>query len=127
MFVLDIWVPVKDKSRGGERYFLSIIDEFSKRVAVYPMQTKANVFRIFVEHIKKAKQSLDTKVVAIKTDNGTEFVNNKFYTFCRANGIKHNLTNYYSPEQNGSCKRFNQTIMDGVRTALAGSKLSHYF
>ena len=44
LLVLDVWGPVKDKGRGGERYFLSIIDEFSKRVAVYPMQTKDNIF-----------------------------------------------------------------------------------
>ena len=106
---------------------MSIIDEFSKWVAVYPIQTKANIFQIFIEHIKRTEQSLNTKVEAIKNDNGTEFVNNKFDTFCRENGIKHNLTNYYSPDQNGSCERFNQTIMDGARTVLSESKLPNHF
>jgi hypothetical protein len=127
LLVLDVWGPVKYKGRKGERFFLSILDDFSKRVSIYPLQTKANIYKIFEEHVKRAERFLNTKVISIRTDNGTEFDNQYFEAFSRKNGIKHEFTNYYSPEQNGSCERFNQTVMDGVRTILSSSKVPFHF
>ena len=52
----------RNRGRNGERFFLPTIDEYSRRAAVYPMQTKSNVFKIFEEQIKRAEHFLNTKV-----------------------------------------------------------------
>lgn len=127
LLVMDIWGPAKNIGRNGEKYFLSIIDDFSRKVAVYPLQSKADVFTVFKQHVIRAERFLDTKVKTIRSDNGTEFVNYNFSQFCRNNGIKHELTNVYSPEQNGICERFNQTILNGIRTILDESGLKRSF
>ena len=41
--------------------------------------------------------------------------------------MKHEFINYYSPEQNGLCKRFNQITLDGIRTILAENGLLNQF
>jgi hypothetical protein len=42
----DVWqAPVV--SLGGARYFVSFIDDFSRRCWVYPIRRKANVFVVF--------------------------------------------------------------------------------
>ena len=86
--MLDVWEPVKDRERNRERFFQSIIDEYSRRAAVYNTQTKSNVFRIFEEHIKRAECFLNTKVKVLRTDNGTEFSNQSFRSFCSKHEIR---------------------------------------
>ena len=46
-------------------------------------------------------------VKSIKSDNGKEFSNTNFQTFCQENGIIHNFTVPYNPSQNGKVERLN--------------------
>jgi transposase InsO family protein len=123
----DVWGPCKIEGRKGERYFISIIDDYSRRVAVYPIREKSEVPEILKRHINRAERFIGYKVKAIRSDNGTEFVNKNLDSFCNQLGIKHELTNVYTPEQNGVPERFNQTILDCVRTILCESGLDKSF
>lgn len=124
---MDTWGPTRVKGRGGEKYFLSITDDYSRKVSVYPIKSKDLVFKVFERHITRAERFLDTKLKSIRTDNGSEFLNRHFQKFCSDTGVKHELTNTYTPEQNGVAERFNRTLMDGVRTVLSESGLSESF
>lgn len=124
---MDVWGPVRVTGNKGEKYYLSITDDFSRKVSVYPMREKSQVFDIFVRHITRAERFLDRTVKCIRSDNGTEFVNSEFKKFCDRNGIKHEVTNLYTPEQNGVSERWNQTLLDGARTILAESDLDQSY
>lgn len=119
----DVWGPCKVVGRHGEKYFLSIIDDFSRRVSIYPIKMKSDVYDILKGHIIKAENFLDLRVKAVRTDNGGEFVNDALDDFFDSKGIHHELTNAYTPQQNGACERFMQTIANGARTLLFESKL----
>mgnify|MGYP002712310054 CR=1 FL=1 len=67
------------------------------------------------------------KIRFIRTDNGTEFVNNMLETFCENNGIQHQKTNSYSPQQNGIVERNNRTIFETVRTLLNSANVPHEY
>ena len=53
---MDIWGLIKTVGRNGERYFLSIIDDYSRRVAVYPLREKSEVFEVVRCHVACAKR-----------------------------------------------------------------------
>ncbi|GFW66496.1 retrovirus-related Pol polyprotein from transposon TNT 1-94 [Trichonephila clavipes] len=42
-------------------------------------------------------------------------------------GIKHEVTNSYTPEMNGVAERFNLTALDGIKTLLKSSEVPHKF
>ncbi|GFV55637.1 retrovirus-related Pol polyprotein from transposon TNT 1-94 [Trichonephila clavipes] len=42
-------------------------------------------------------------------------------------GIKHDITNSYTPEMNGVAERFNLTALDGIKTLLKSSEVPHKF
>ncbi|GFX49283.1 retrovirus-related Pol polyprotein from transposon TNT 1-94 [Trichonephila clavipes] len=42
-------------------------------------------------------------------------------------GIKHEVTNSYTPEMNGIAERFNLTALDGIKTLLKSSEVLHKF
>ncbi|GBO30536.1 Retrovirus-related Pol polyprotein from transposon TNT 1-94, partial [Araneus ventricosus] len=127
LIFMDTWGPIKVTGRNGERYYLSIIDDFSKKTSVYPLREKSEVFRVFKNHVSRAERFIGRKVKYIRTDNGSEFTNDNFKTFCADNGIKHEFTNIYTPEQNGVAERYNQTALDCSRCMLADSGLDNKF
>ena len=124
---LDVWGPISDVGRNGEKYFLSIIDEFSRKTAIYPMRHKTEVFEIFERHVSRSELMTGHKLKRIRTDNGTEFNNSHFSNFCNKSGVKHEFTNFYTPEQDGVCERANQTILNCVRSILTHSGMPAKF
>ena len=55
---------------------------------------------------------------AIRSDNGTEFKNTHFETFCASLGLEHQFSSPYVPQQNGIVERKNRTLVEMARTML---------
>lgn len=67
------------------------------------------------------------RIKIVRSDNGTEYVNNDFMEFFAKHGIKREKTTPYSSQQNGIAERMNRTIVEKVRCMLFDSKLSKQF
>nr|GFA22184.1 ribonuclease H-like domain-containing protein [Tanacetum cinerariifolium] len=59
---LDVWRPYNVVSRKGFRYFLTVVDDFSKAVWVYLLKTKDEVFDMFVSFYKLILTQFDKKI-----------------------------------------------------------------
>lgn len=123
----DVCGPINVKSMGGARFFVTFIDDFSKRVAVFLLKSKSEVFDKFVEYKNRAENELGKKIKTLRSDNGTEFINTRFEKFCISNGIKHEKSAQYTPQQNGVSERMNRTIIEKVRCMLFDSKINKNF
>lgn len=66
-------------------------------------------------------------MVAIRTDNGKEFVNKKSKTHLENEGIQHKKMNTYSPEQNGLAEQFKYTALDVIKDMLKNSNMDGKF
>jgi IS30 family transposase len=55
---------------------------------------------------------------AIRSDNGSEFRNSHFETFCHDLGLEHQFSRPYTPPQNGVVERKNKTLCEMARTML---------
>ncbi|KAA0067243.1 retrotransposon protein, putative, Ty1-copia sub-class [Cucumis melo var. makuwa] len=119
----DLWGPTKEVSMGSSRYFISIIDDFSRKVWIYPLKQKDEAFGKFLEWQKQVENQTGRKVKYLMTDNGLEFVNNKSNHFCKSEGITRHFTVTYTPQQNGLDERFNRTIMERTRSPSSALNL----
>ncbi|GBL69431.1 Retrovirus-related Pol polyprotein from transposon TNT 1-94, partial [Araneus ventricosus] len=124
---MDLWGPAPVNSLGGSKYFLSIIDDFSRKIDVFTLKSKSEVFSIFKEYLSKVQHELGRKLKSVRTDNGMEFCHKDFETFLRNLGIKIERTSFYTPELNGIAERFNRSSMEAVRTMLQDSGLQPRF
>ncbi|GFW15721.1 retrovirus-related Pol polyprotein from transposon TNT 1-94 [Trichonephila clavipes] len=124
---MDLCGPMPTESQGGNKYFLSIIDDYSRKVTVFPIRNKSDVFHTFIRFQKRAERFLSKKVIAVRTDGGLEFCNKDMDNFLTELGIKHEVTNSYTPEMNGIAERFNLTALDGIKTLLKSSEVPHKF
>lgn len=123
----DVCGPMPVRSLGGARYFVSFIDDFSRKVHIYVLKSKGEVFEKFVMYKKLVENQLDMKIKIVRSDNGTEFVNKSFMEFYTRHGIKQEKSTPYSPQQNGLAERMNRTIVEKVRCMLLDSKLAKHF
>ncbi|KAL4324482.1 hypothetical protein GQ457_11G027590 [Hibiscus cannabinus] len=122
----DVWqAPVT--SLGGAKYFVSFIDNYSRRCWVYPIKKKADVFSTF--KVFKARLKLDSgnKIKCFRSDNGGEYTSDEFDDFCRNEGIKRQFTTIYTPQQNGVAERMNRTLLERTRAMLRSAGLEKAF
>lgn len=104
-----------------------IVDSYTRRTFVYFLKTKDETFGKFEEFKKRVENELSTRITAIRSDNGTEFVNHRFEDFLGASGIRHQRTVPYTPQSNGVAERMNRTLLDMARTMLLDAKLPIQF
>ncbi|KAL0438177.1 UNVERIFIED_CONTAM: Retrovirus-related Pol polyprotein from transposon TNT 1-94 [Sesamum latifolium] len=123
----DVVGPSNVETHGGNKYFLSIIDNMSCKVFVFLMKQKAEVFEKFKQWKIFVENQTGRKLKVLRTDNGLEFCNQNFTELCNEFGIKRHKTNPYTPQQNGVAERMNRTLLNKVRCLLISSGLPKSF
>ncbi|GJU59725.1 putative RNA-directed DNA polymerase [Tanacetum coccineum] len=115
---LDLWGPYKMASREGFKYFLTIVDDFSRAVWVYLLKGKDEVFDCICVFYNMLKNQFDKSVKTFRSDNGTEFVNKNVTKFCCDKGIIHQTSCAYSPQQNGIVERKHRHLLNVARSLM---------
>lgn len=123
----DVCGPMQTASLGGARYFVTFIDDFSRKVYVFTMKSKAEVFDKFVEYKARVENEHNRKIKTLRTDNGKEYVNKIFDNYLKKFGILHQTTNPYTPEQNGLCERMNRTLVERSKCMVLNAQLQNNF
>ncbi|RVW26889.1 Retrovirus-related Pol polyprotein from transposon TNT 1-94 [Vitis vinifera] len=123
----DLWGPSPVESHSGCRYYVTFIDDFSRKVWVYFLKAKDEVFGKFKEWKTMVEKRTGKVVKTLRTDNGLEFCNKDFDEFCRKEGIVRHRTVRHTPQQNGVAERMNQTLVQRARCMRIDAGLSKKF
>jgi transposase InsO family protein len=89
----------------GYVYYVSFIDDYSRKTWIYFLKTKDEVFSKFKEFKALIENLSERKTKILKSDNGGEYTSKEFVNFCKYVGIKRDLTTPYNPQQNGVAER----------------------
>ena len=123
----DVCGKMGHKSLGGAEYFLTLLDDKTHYIWVYPLKTKDQVFERFKEWQAEVENFTGQRVKTLRTDNGGEFTSRSFQAHLKACGVRHELTVPKTPEQNGVAERLNRTLVETTRAMLLDAKLPHEF
>ncbi|CAL5376159.1 unnamed protein product [Camellia sinensis] len=123
----DVCGPIEVESLGGRKYFLTFIDDASRKLWVYFLKTKDEVFQHFQEFHAIVERETGKKLKCLRTDNGGEYTSNAFAAYCASRGIRHETTVHGTSQHNGVAERMNRTIMERVRCMLRMAKLPKSF
>ena len=124
---MDICGPFDPISVGGNKYFISFIDDFSKKLWLYLIKEKFAAFTIFKSFKAHVEVENGCKIKILWSNGGGEYTSNEFRDYCRKNSIKQQFTTAYTPQQNGIAERKNRTILDMTRTMLKEKCLTKNF
>ncbi|KPJ16606.1 Retrovirus-related Pol polyprotein from transposon TNT 1-94 [Papilio machaon] len=123
----DICGPMSVNSMSGYRYFMTLIDDKTRKTFVYLLKNKSEAIEKIKEFKVFAERQTEKKLKSIRTDNGKEYVNNDMKSFTKKYGIVHQLTVEYTPEQNGVAERANRTLMEKARCMLHEAGLEKHY
>ncbi|KAK1618264.1 hypothetical protein QYE76_023781 [Lolium multiflorum] len=84
--------------------------------------TKDETQQIFIDFATEVQRQHNLLIMAIRSDNGSEFKNYTLNDFLSDEGIRHQYSAAYTPQQNGVAERKNRTLMDMARSMMAEYK-----
>lgn len=114
----DLCKPITAATSGGNKYFLLLVDNFSRKMWVYMLGSKDEALQAFKKFKAMVDKEHGNKIKVLTTDMGGEFCLNHFKTYCENMGITRHFTAPYTPQQNGVVKRSNRTIVAMARSFL---------
>ncbi|CAI5970358.1 unnamed protein product [Closterium sp. NIES-64] len=129
---MDVWGPARVRGQGHERYFLLVVDDYSRYTAVFPLRSKGDVTAVLIDWIRAARLQLrqsfgsDFPVLRLHSDRGGEFSSGLLRAYCRARGIRQTFTLPDSPQQNGIAERRIGMVMDVARTSMMHAAAPHF-
>jgi transposase InsO family protein len=118
MLHMDLFGPIAYISIDGNKYGLVIIDDYSCFTSVFFLCDKSETQEVLKKFLKRAQNEFDAKVKKIRSDNGSEFKNTQVEDYLNQEGIEHEFSAPYTPQQNGVSERKNMTLIELARTML---------
>jgi transposase InsO family protein len=97
----DVCGSMPSSSISGYVYYVSFIDDYSRKTWIYILKTKDEVFSKFKEFKALIENLSESNIKILRSDNGGEYTSKEFVNFCKDVGIKRELTTPYNPQQNG--------------------------
>jgi transposase InsO family protein len=123
----DLVGPTTTKGLKGEKYFMLLVDDYTRMTAIFFLKNKSEAFENFKIYKEMVENEMDSKIKCLRSDNGGEFTSKEFMDYCNSHGIKRQFSVARTPQQNGVVERKNMTVQEMARTMLMDSKLTDIF
>jgi len=115
---MDLFGPSTYQSLGGNLYCLVIVDDYSRYSWTLFLGDKSETPEVFKTFAKRAQREFQLPIIKVRSDNGTEFKNYNIGEWCDREGVKHEFSATYTPQQNGVVERKNKTLITLARAML---------
>ncbi|CAI7901920.1 unnamed protein product [Closterium sp. NIES-54] len=115
---MDVWGPARVSGQSRERYFLLVVDDYTRYTTVFPLHSKVEVVDVLIPWIRTVRLQLrerccqDLPVLRLHSERGGEFSSDLLRDFSRGEGILQSFTLPNSPQQNGIAKRRIGLVME---------------
>jgi transposase InsO family protein len=124
---MDLFGPIAYISIGWSKYCLVIVDDYSRFTWVFFLREKYQTQETLKRFLRRAQNEFELRIKKIRSDNETKFKNSQIKGFLEEEGIKHEFSSPYTPQQNGVLERKNRTLLDMARTMLDEYKTPDWF
>ncbi|GJU68970.1 retrovirus-related pol polyprotein from transposon TNT 1-94 [Tanacetum coccineum] len=98
---MDLCGPMRVESINGKRYIRVIVDNYSRYTWVYFLRTKDEAPEMIIKFITQIQRNMLIQILKVRSDNGTEFKNEKLRSHYKKLGIVHRTLIARTPQQNG--------------------------
>ncbi|KAL2929542.1 Retrovirus-related Pol polyprotein from transposon RE1 [Bienertia sinuspersici] len=112
---VDIWGPYRTPTRQHHRYFITVVDDFSRLIWIKLMRYKSEVFEALKEYVCMVKTQYERLVKVVRSDNALEFTEGSCIIFVKETGIVHQTSCVKRPQQNGRVERRHKNKLEMSR------------
>lgn len=118
MLHVDLWGPYGHSTYNGYKFFLAIVDDYSRTTFTHLLVSKSVVFDVLVSFIAYAEKKFHSSVRIIRSDNGIEFKSKVALEFYAKKGIVYQTSCNATPQQNGVVERKHKHLLETARALL---------
>nr|GEZ17306.1 integrase, catalytic region, zinc finger, CCHC-type, peptidase aspartic, catalytic [Tanacetum cinerariifolium] len=104
---MDLCGPMRVASINGKRYVLVIVNDYSRYTWTHFLRSKDETPKVLIDFLRLVQRGLQAQVRVVRTNKGTEFLNQTLHAYFSAEGIKHQTSIARTPEQNNIVERRN--------------------
>lgn len=95
---IDIWGPYHTPTSSGSKYFLVIVDDFSRATWTHLLGSKSNAFSLIKAFLAMVHTQFNVSVQTIRSDNALELgSSHATSSFLTEHGIIHQTTCPHTP------------------------------
>jgi transposase InsO family protein len=87
-----VWGPTHVSSLGGSRYYVTFIDDATRKTLAYCIRQKYDVFDTFKKWKALVKNETRKRLKCLRLDNGDEYCSHEFDDYCSYHGIRREKT-----------------------------------
>ena len=108
-------------------YIVTFVDDFSRCCSVYFLKSKAEVPDKFRQFDRSVANDSCLNTALLRSNNGGEYLSQKFESYLDSKGIHYERTASYSFEQNGVAEQMNRTPLESARSMIVHAGLPDRF
>ncbi|GJY61692.1 retrovirus-related pol polyprotein from transposon TNT 1-94 [Tanacetum coccineum] len=124
---MDLCNPMRVESINGKKYFLVIVDDYSRYTWTHFLRSKDETPKVLIDFLRLVQRGFLAQVRTVQTDKGTKFLNKTLHAYFAQEGITYQTSTARTPEQNSVVKSWNRTLVEATRTMLSAAKIPLYF
>jgi hypothetical protein len=122
----DLYGPITPATHGGRRYFLLLVNDYSRYMWLQLLTSKDEAAAI-KRFQARAEAEAGKKLRMLRTDRGGEFTSVEFAAYYADQGVVRHHTAPYSPQQNGVVEQWNQTVVGMARSMMKAKRMPAEF
>nr|GFB40963.1 hypothetical protein [Tanacetum cinerariifolium] len=104
-----------------------IVDDYSRYTWTHFLRSKDETPEVLIDFLRLVQKGLQAQVRGVRTDKGTEFLNQTLHAYFVGEGILHQTSVARIPEKNDVVERRNRTLVEAARTMLSAAKVPLFF
>ena len=118
---IDLFGPTTTKGLKGKKYYMLLVDDYTRMTAVCFLKNKSEAFENFKVYKGMVQNEMDSKIKCLISNNGVEFTSKEFTDYYNSHEIKRQFSIARTPQQNGVVERKNMIVQEMTQTMLMNS------
>ena len=120
---MDIWGPYRVCAHSQCRYFLTIVDDFTRATWTYSLKYKSQAFATLKMFCNYASNQFGYTVKIVRSNNALEFDTSECQHFFAKHEIVHQTSCVNKPQQNGHVERKRRHLLEISRALRSQAHL----